>query len=343
MAPGMDAARSPGGARRPRALSCVVRRFGPAREVVELEEAEIPPPAAHEVVVRLERSAINPSDLVTVSGAYPSRTPLPFRPGYEGVGTVVEAGSAVEGLAPGTRVLPIGAPGAWSTHKTAQARWCFPVPERLSLDQAATMYVNPCTAWLMLHERAEIRPGRRVVVSAAASAIGLMLVRLLNRSGVAPVVTVARAASAGRLEGLEVSSVLRSGSPTFEAELLDATGGGQADLVLDAVGGAAGLALSRALKPGGRFVHYGLLSGVPLPPEAWRRDPAIAFELFSLRTWIHARPRRDIKALLERVGALAIEGTLSSEVEAVYDLPEIGAALRHAESDRRRGKVLLRP
>ncbi len=326
-----------------RAVSSIIRRFGPAREVVALEEVELAAPAAHEVIVQMERSAINPSDLITVSGAYPSRTPLPFRPGFEGVGTVVEAGSAVEGLSPGMRVLPIGTAGAWSTHKTVEARWCFRVPDRLPLDQAATMYVNPCTAWLMLHERAEIWPGQRVVVSAAASAIGGMLVRLLNRLGVAPVVTVAREASASRFEGMRVRRVLASGARTFAAELRDATDGGQADLVLDAVGGETGLALSQALKPGGRFIHYGLLSGAPLPAEAWRRDPGIGFELFSLRTWIHARPRRDIEALLDRVEALMADGVLASGIEAVYDLAGIGQALRHVDSERRRGKVLLRP
>ncbi len=326
-----------------RAISSVVRRFGQAHEVVELDEGGLDRPAADDVVVRMDRSSINPSDLITISGAYRSRTPLPFRPGYEGVGTVVDIGSAVEGLSVGMRVLPIGTAGAWSTYKTAQARWCFRVPDGLVLDQAATMYVNPCTAWLLLHERARLQPGQRVVVSAAASAIGGMLVRMLNRLDIAPVVTITREASAARLAGMRVRQVIVSGSRRLAADLRDATDGGRADLVLDAVGGAVGLALSESLRPGGRFIHYGLLSGIPLPPETWQRGSGMQFELFSLRNWIHAKPRPEIETLLEEVAALMMDGTVSSEIEATYGLADIEAALRHAASDRRCGKILIRP
>lgn len=324
-------------------LSTAVRRFGAAHEVVEVEAAGMPRPGTGEVVVRMGLSAVNPSDLVTIAGAYRTRTPLPFRPGYEGVGTVVAVGPGVEDLRPGSRVLPIGTPGSWATHKVAEARWCFPVSDDIALEQAATMYVNPCTAWLMLHDRAAIRPGLRVIVSAAASEIGVMLVRMLNRAGLAPVVTVRRPDSAARLAGLAVERVLVGTPADFAPDLADVVRQGGADLVLDAVGGEVGLALSTVVRPGGQFIHYGLLSGVPLPPETWQRAPGIRFEMFWLRNWIHRQPRAEIEALLRRVEALIRSGTVASQIDSVFPLDEIGAALARVGSARRRGKVLLQP
>jgi len=321
-------------------VSTIVRRFGEAHEVVELDGTGAERPDAGEVIIQMARSAINPSDLITIAGAYQARTPLPFRPGYEGVGTVVDVGSGVEDLRVGMRVLPIGSAGSWRTHKTAEARWCFPISERIAIDQAATMYVNPCTAWLMLHDRAKIRSGLRVIVSAAASEIGRMIVRMLNRAGIAPIVTVLRAESAKRLDGLDVERVLVSSAATFAVELRDVAGG-RTDLALDAIGGDVGLALSKALKSGGQFIHYGLLSGVPLPSETWQHDPSIRFELFWLRNWIHQRSRTEIEGLLQRIEGLMLEGSIFSEIDSVYPLIEVRAALRRVSSEERQGKVLL--
>ncbi len=85
----------------------VVRKFGPAQDVVELEQAALPPLRRDEVRVRLLARAINPSDIITISGAYSGRTTLPFIPGFETFGVIEQCGEEVHGLSPGTRVLPV--------------------------------------------------------------------------------------------------------------------------------------------------------------------------------------------------------------------------------------------
>jgi NADPH:quinone reductase-like Zn-dependent oxidoreductase len=126
--------------------------------------------------VRMLASAINPSDIVTICGAYSSRVGLPFFPGYEGVGIVEQVGDCVTALQVGTRVLPLGSASCWQEFKTVEAEWCFPVSDDLTLHQAATMYVNPATAWLMLSAHVDIRARPNVLISAAASAVGCMMV-----------------------------------------------------------------------------------------------------------------------------------------------------------------------
>jgi NADPH:quinone reductase-like Zn-dependent oxidoreductase len=291
-------------------IRALVRRFGPAAEVVEVERCRPAPLPPGHVRVRMRRCGINPSDLLTIAGTYPVRTPLPFVPGFEGVGAVVEVAPDVAGLAPGDRVLPIGSAGAWQDEKVAEAAWCFRVDPALSDDQAATSYVNPLTALLLVDGYAA--PGVRVAVNAGASAMGRTLVRLLERRGVAAV-------------ALERDERVPAGA--------------RLDLAFDAVGGVEAEALALALRPGGTLVRYGLLSGVQ--PEIARTD--VAVELFWLRRWVHGAGRPAIEAALARAFALVREGVADSEVAACYPLPAIGEALRHAAAPGRRGKVLLRP
>ncbi|HTU16053.1 MAG TPA: zinc-dependent alcohol dehydrogenase family protein [Solirubrobacterales bacterium] len=319
----------------------MVREFGDAPEVVDLTEIEIPGPGEGQVLVEMLASAINPSDLITISGAYRSRVALPFLPGFEGVGVVRSIGPGVTDLAVGTRVLPIGTAGSWSSHKLSESRWCFPVSDSLSEEQAATMYVNPLTAWLMLHDSASIDPGMTVIVDAAGSEIGRMLLALLNRAGVEPVAIVRSASSANGIEGFATKAVLVSSAPRFEEEL-DRACPDRPDLVLDSVGGELGSVLRSRIAPGGRFIHYGLLSGEPLTPLPTGSAPDHRFEFFRLRDWVHRVEPTEIQAGLDRVGGLIAEGVIETRVDSTHALGRIDEALARHGDPGRNGKVLLR-
>jgi NADPH:quinone reductase-like Zn-dependent oxidoreductase len=322
-------------------IRAVIRAFGPAPDTVRIEPYEPPPLDGGMVRVRMIAGAINPSDIVTISGAYATRTPLPFVPGFEGVGVVEAVAADVTGLAVGDRVLPVGSAGAWQEVKTAEARWCFRVPDALSDERAATGYINPLTAWVMLNERAVLAPGARVVVNAAGSAIGRILIRMANRRGVEPVALVRSSAAHALLEGLGVAAVLNSSCPDLGARLAEASGGRGYDLALDAVGGGEGAILALALRPGGRMIHYGLLSGQPLPPGLPARRQDVVLEYFWLRNWVHAAGRETMERGLAAVWDLAIDGVAASAIEARYPLPAVTDALVHDGRPGRNGKVLI--
>ncbi|GGK32456.1 zinc-dependent alcohol dehydrogenase family protein [Salinarimonas ramus] len=325
----------------------VVHAFGPPAEVVRLERRALERPRAHEVRVRMLLSAINPSDLVTIAGAYPSRTTLPFVPGFEGVGVIDAVGSEVADLRPGDRVLPIGSAGCWQEARCVDASWCFRVPDALPDISAATSYVNPLTALLMMHDRIGVRAGMLVAIDAAGSAIGRMLVRLATEAGAHPLAIVRDARTLPLLDGLGVAQALvlphDADAVTLARMLRDRLGTTRPHAVLDAVGGTLGEALHEVLAPGGRFVHYGLLSGRPLPPDLPRRRPDVSFELFWLRRWVHDEPRAVVAERLGEAWRLIARGVLASAVEAVHPLEDAIGALRGAGSAGRRGKILLSP
>jgi NADPH:quinone reductase-like Zn-dependent oxidoreductase len=327
-------------------LRAIVRAFGPAEEAVAIETYEPGRPMAGQVRIRMTARSINPSDLVTISGAYASRTTLPFVPGFEGVGIVEDVGEGVAGIGVGDRVMPIGSAGAWQDIKLAEARWCFRVAPDLSDDEAATSYINPMTAWLMLHDRAAaVGPHSRIAVNAAASAIGRIIICMANRAGAAPVALV-RSVSRSRplLGGLRLSAVIETGAnggSGVAEELRAATDGEGLDLALDAVGGTDGEQLALVLKPGGRLIHYGLLSGVPLPHGLPARRPDIGIELFWLRNWIHAADRTRIEQAFATVSQLIRDGVATSPIEGRYPLEAVRDALRHNGGRGRGGKILL--
>jgi NADPH:quinone reductase-like Zn-dependent oxidoreductase len=315
-------------------LRAVVRAFGDPRQVIGLEETERAAPGPGEVEIRIRRAAINPSDLIPVTGAYRSRTTLPFVPGFEGVGEIVGLGEGVTGLATGQRVLPIGASGLWQDYLVRPAERCFAVPDVLSDDQAAMAYVNPLTAFRLIDAvQAHFGSvsGQRIGVTAAASAIGKMLLVLLAEAGFQPVALVRSAATATRLKESFSGEIIAQSAPPLDA-------------ILDAVGGEPGNALFRHIRPGGAFIQYGALSGLQLDPTlvAERRD-AIAFSFLWLRNWVHSAPRTEIEAAFARSFAGIRAGILGSAVDGVFALSELPAALARQDDPARGGKLLLAP
>lgn len=318
--------------------STLVRQFGEPEQVIELVEAPRAAPRAGEVEVEISLAAINPSDLIPVTGAYSARTTLPFVPGFEGVGIVRRVGADVRDFKPGDRVVPIGASGLWQQFVLRPGEWCFRVPDDIADAQAAMSYVNPLTA-LRLVEALRTHfgslQGIEVGVTAAGSAIGGMLVKLLALQGAVPTAML-------RSEKTRVR--LGQAHRVVVAEVGDLPSGSQFDAVLDAVGGTpAGELIRHSIRPGGTFIQYGALSGIPVPPAAIGDRPDVRFDFLWLRTWVHSAGRDALEAAFLRSFAGLQSGIFASLVAATYPLSRLADALAHQADPGRDGKILLDP
>lgn len=214
------------------------------------------------------------------------RIPLPFLPGFEGVGYIDAVGSAVRHLSPGQRVLPVGSAGMWQVFKTVADEWCMPVRDDLSDIEAATSFVNPVTAWLMLFAEGRLTAGMRIFINGAGSAIGRILIRMANQVGVAPLISTRRAASLQpTAEGMQVVGHLVEEDGDYARQRrahLHAM-----DIVLDCIGGNEGVCWKMGLKQGGLYVHDGLLSRQPLPLPFWQQRQDVRYVAFHMRQWLH--------------------------------------------------------
>jgi NADPH:quinone reductase-like Zn-dependent oxidoreductase len=320
-----------------------VREYGRPEDVIRLASLPRPAPGPGMVEIAVARAAINPSDLIPVTGAYSNRTVLPFVPGFEGVGTVSRIGADITALKPGDRVLPLGASGLWQAFLLRPVEWCFAVPDDLSNEQAATSYVNPMTTVRLVealnaHFGSGSRlDGRRIAITAAGSAIGRMLVKTLTAEGAQVTAIVRSEETAESLRAFSGIDIITIGGrhPGSDLEL---------DAVVDAVGGDIGeQLLRRNVAGGGLFLQYGALSGVPIAPLATAARPDVRFSFLWLRSFVHAAGRAALEAALATCFDGVRDGTLQSRIAATYPLSCLAQALAHQQATGRRGKVLIDP
>ena len=310
----------------------VAHQFGQPLDVLQVEDiapVELEPDAAR---VRMIASPINPSDLIPVTGAYRSRTALPFIPGFEGVG-VIE--SARDQSLVGKLVIPIGAAGGWQKVKTSPLRWCIPVPDDISDLQAATAYINPLTAVHMVDAHAEGSGMRTAMVNAAGSAIACTLAQLLRSRGIRTV-GVFRNPKAEDLHD-QWDEVVYTSEGTWVEQLRGA------DLAFDCVGGTDGTKLAESLRRGGRFVHYGLLSGQPLSLELWENRPDLTIDLFRLRDWVHVAHTHELHCAFDQVVDLIRSGVVDTHIQEEIPLEDALRGIELSVSQASQGKILLRP
>jgi NADPH:quinone reductase len=221
-------------------------------------------PGPGEARIAIAACGLNFADLLMQEGTYQERPPLPFIPGMEIAGTVMELGPDTTGPAPGTRVAVVAGYGGLAE------LGCFPVSRMVALPQsmpftdAAAFQIAYGTSHLALDHRAHLQPGETLLVLGAAGGVGLTAVELGKKMG-ARVIASARGAdrlAVAQAAGADI--LIDSDSPTLKDQL-KALGG--IDVVYDPVGGAAFDIALRATKPEGRLLTIGFASGaVPQIP-----------------------------------------------------------------------------
>ena len=315
----------------------IIHQFGKLEDVIEIETRELPICGPEDVLIKMEYAPINPSDLITISGAYRGRTQLPFLPGFEGVGTVHQLGDKVSQFKIGERVMPIRQSGTWQEYQLASAQNCFKMDERLSPTDAAMSYINPMTAIKMVDEIAQIDQSNRVLINAANSEIGHIIIELCLKIG-AQVTALARSeSSAAELNNvfLDKISVLR------EDEFIASGTQTNFDVMFDAIGGPKAEELALSLKTNGIIVHYGLLSGVPISPKLNQQRPDIKLKLYWLRNWVHQAPYENVQEMFDKTAELILDGTITTRIFKKLPLDEIKTAASVLNDPNRSGKVLL--
>ncbi|APR83554.1 NADH oxidoreductase [Minicystis rosea] len=312
-----------------------------------LELAERPLPALRpgEVLVRVAATPVNPSDLSFLRGVYLQK-PLPIVPGFEASGTVVAAGPGVGARALVGRRVACSAPadgdGTWAEYMAAPAASCIPLLPWVDTEAAASLIVNPLSAYALL-DIAEQSGARAVAQTAAASSLGRMLVRLSLRRKLPMVHVVRRAAQVELLRALGAEHVLDSSEPDFDARLAEVCQKLDVRLGFDAVAGDMTGKLLAAMPRKARVLVYGALSEAP--SQANPRDLIFGdkkIEGFWLSRWMKGKTFSEIG----RAG-LAVQRRLGddfhTEVQARVPLEEAASGIERYRAAMTEGKVLILP
>ncbi|MCS7044972.1 MAG: zinc-dependent alcohol dehydrogenase family protein [Gemmataceae bacterium] len=326
----------------------VFEQFGEPAEVLRVHDVSPPSVGQGQVLVRMLAAPINPSDLLVVRGRYGKLPRLPATPGFEGVGIIEAVGpgwiAKLRGLRPGRRVAVLnGQTGNWCERVVVNARQAVPVADDLSDDQVASFFVNPATALAMTRWVLRIPAGSWLLQTAAASALGQMVVRLARHDGYRTINVVRRREQVETLRQMGGDEVICTEDETVEDRVRAVTNGRGVVYALDAVGGAMGGAVVRSLGPGGRLLVYGTLSGEPIPLDP--RSLMVGhktIEGFWLAEWVRQQGVVTMLKLFRTISRLLAAGVLTTPVQATFPLEEITAAVRAAESPGRFGKIMLR-
>ncbi|MGO4998096.1 NADP-dependent oxidoreductase [Oceanisphaera sp. W20_SRM_FM3] len=304
----------------------VIKAFGDASQL-KLVERESISLATNEIRVRMHFAGVNPVDAKTRAGlgwgAEAIKDKLPWAPGLEVMGTVLELGAEVNIYQPGDRVFGLLAGGGYSEQLVLPANALLRVPSSVSDETAAGLSLAGITAWQALTEHGLLKAGERVLISAAAGGVGHLAVQLAKDLG-ANVIALASAHNHEFLRSLGADEVL----DYKDAAQLSALA--PVDLLLDLVGGESGLGLLSRVKGGGRVVT--------VPTNTAEKVIAAATSLdLNATGMLKHNDNQQLAMLMQRV----VEQKLRVEISHVYPLAEGELAHRQIETGHSRGKILL--
>ncbi|BBC30340.1 hypothetical protein SGFS_016340 [Streptomyces graminofaciens] len=319
-------------------LSVVMEEFG-GPEVLRVRQVEDPVPGPGQVLVEVAYASVTFVETQVRSGNGPfGRPSLPRVPGNGVGGRVLAVGPGADPALTGTVVVTTtGGVGGYAELALARADETVPVPPGLALEDAVALLADGRTA-LLLFKQAEIKPGERVLVEAAAGGVGSLLVQLAAGAG-ARVIGAARGANKAELiTSLGAAFVDYSESDWLE-QVGDSAGGGDLDVVFDGVGGVIGTDAAGALGSGGRISVYGMASGsdAELDMEKLGERSIRVLGLFS------APSPAETHALIGEALQLAADGKLRPIVGQTFPLSEAAAAHAAIENRSTVGKTLLVP
>jgi len=333
----------------------ITKAGGPG--VLAIERFDPPSPGPGEVAVEVRAVGVNFADLFCRLGLYAAAPPIPFVPGFEVSGTVVEAGAGVVSPAPGDRVLALTRFGGYASRLCARAEWTRPLPDDWSFEDGAAFPVVFLTAWHGLVHVGRLARGETVVVQSAAGGVGTAACQLARSFGARVIGTVGSEAKRQLALDSGADEVVVSRDYAVWDEIDRLTDGGGVDVILDAVGGR-GLRQGYArLRPGGRLLVYGFAEMMPRggvrnwPRLLWKRLRLPRFDPMGMTSsnrtvsgfnLVYLWNRKDLLApALDALLAMGRDGAIRPTPGRSFPFDRAPDAHAYVQSRASTGKVLL--
>lgn len=313
-------------------------------EVLELHTAQTPLPGPGEVLLTVAAAGVNRLDCLQRAGHYPPPPGASPVPGLEVAGRVAAVGEGVDQLQVGDAVCALLTGGGYASHAVAAADLCLPVPDGLTMEQAAALPEAAFTAWSMVWQRCQLQPGETLLVQGGSSGVGSFAVQLARALGHTVYATAGSAAKCAAVARWGAAAVFNYRDQDWAAAVLDATGGRGVDVVLDMVGGPYLTQHLDVLAVDGRLALIAFLGGA--------RGELNTAQLLKKRLTLTASTLRNrplafkaaiARQLREQVWPLFADGRLSVVVDACVPLAEAAAAHERLEQGNVVGKLVLCP
>ncbi|ANS29720.1 NADPH:quinone oxidoreductase family protein [Rhodococcus opacus] len=245
-----------------------VHELGEPRTALQLEEVPDPTAGPGQVLVKVLAAPANFPDVLLCRGEYQIKPPLPFTPGVELCGDVLEVGDGVTRFAVGDRV--IGNPnlpgGGFAQMAVMDEANTFAAPSALDDAEASALSIGYQTSWFALHRRTQLKPGETLLVHAAAGGVGSAAVQLGKAAGAKVIGVVGGSDKVEYCRRLGADLVIDRHTDDFVPLVKEFTGGRGADVVYDPVGGDAYAKSTKCIAFEGRILIIGFAGGtIPTP------------------------------------------------------------------------------
>ncbi|MCU1397218.1 MAG: hypothetical protein JWN62_327 [Acidimicrobiales bacterium] len=321
-----------------RAVVC--RTFAPLDQLV-IEERPSPELAPNQVRVAVTAAGVNFVDALIVQGLYQIKPPLPFTPGGESVGQIVEIGALVADRAVGQRVLVTSGAGAFATELVIGARNTLVLPDSLTDGQAATFMQSYGTAWFALVERARLQAGQWLLVLGAGGGVGLGAVDVGRALGLNVIAAASSADKRALAQSRGAVAVIDSSTEDVKARAKELSGGDGVDAVYDPIGGTVGEQCLRSLRDDGQFLVIGFASGdipqLPANQVLLRNRRVTGVEWGG---WVLKHPEEN-QRMVQQILAKIVAGELDPVEPTSYAFEDAATALADQQNRRVVGKAVL--
>jgi NADPH:quinone reductase len=302
-------------------------------EVLRFGELPEPSLGPNDVLIRVRACSLNRLDVFTREGSHGTRITPPHVLGGDFAGEVVRVGEAVESCQQGDQVIASGR-GGYAELAVAAGDRVYPLPKRCTFDEGATLPVAGLTAWQMVMNRACVRPGESVFITAAGSGVSTFAIQLCRTLGARVITTASNAEKLEKARALGAEAGIDYRREDILERVRAFTGGEGVDVVLEHVGTPVWNACFESLKPGGRFITCGVTAGHRVELHLGR--------VFSRALTIMGAGRGtpdDMQAFLKVVQ----QGKVQSIVYRTFALAQAVEAHRMMEASSFFGKLVLNP
>ena len=322
-----------------RAVLC--KEFGPPESLV-MEDIAEPELDRGQVRIAIRACGVNFPDLLMIAGKYQQQPPMPFSPGAELAGDVVEIASNVAGIKQGQRVIAVTGFGGMAEQICVPAQRVVPLPDAIDYVPAAAFLLAYGTAYHALKQRAELRAGETLAVLGAAGGVGLAAVEIGKLMGAT---VIAAASTTDKLDlaaEYGADHLINYTNTSLKDGIHEITAGDGADVIYDPVGGELFEQSLRAVAWRGRVLVIGFTSGQisKIPANLPLLKGSSIVGVFWGR-FTEEEPEASAANTAE-LFRLFQEGKLRPHVSETYPLEESALALEALAARRVKGKIVIK-
>lgn len=311
-------------------------------EVLLTKELPVPLPGAGQVLIKVAAAGVNRPDVLQRKGLYPAPKGHSELPGLEASGEVAAVGPGASKLAVGDRVMALLNGGGYAQFALAEEASCLPIPERLSMVEAAAVPETFFTVWHNVFERGNLKSGEWLLVHGGTSGIGVTAIQLATALGAKVIATAGSAEKCAACLTLGAVRAVDYRSEDFVEVVKEETQGRGVDVILDMVGGDYVDRNIRSLADDGRLVNIGYQNGSKVTVDMMR---VMLKRLTLTGSTLRIRPAAVKGAIAAAVHAnawpLLASGAVRVVVDKTFPLAKADEAHARMETSQHIGKIVL--